>query len=104
MDQVIYMQVIGIGLLVLSPIMFAKASSWARAVTPKQTTVLGFVHSEDFIRAGYRFGSLVALLFGLLLFSIIYFHPAIYYIVATIFASAAIFIIYSSLRFPVRHV
>jgi len=98
------MQMVGIGLFVLSPIMLAKASSWARIVTPKQPALLGFVHSEAFIRATYRFGSLVLLLFGMLLFAAIYFQAAVYYIAVTIFVSGAFFITYSFLRFPVRRV
>jgi hypothetical protein len=102
MDNATQMQAVGAGLFILSPIMLAKASSWARIMASKQRSFLGIVHPEGFIRASYRFGSLASFLFGLVFFASVYAIAAVPYIAATIFISGFVFIVYCLCRFAFR--
>ena len=102
MDKASQLQALGVVFLLLSPVMLAKASSWARIAASKQRAFLGIVHPEAYIRAQYRFCSLAFFLFGLLCFASIYAVAVVPYLAASLFIFGGIFIVYCFCRFSFR--
>jgi len=107
MTHSIYLQAAAVGALVLSVVLAARANTWARIVAEraKRWSFFGLVHSEDYLRACYRFSAFAFFIVGLMLLAMA-FGPAGTFLGTllgwSLFGCAAVFILYSCWRFGFR--
>jgi hypothetical protein len=102
MDKALQIQAFGVVCLIASSYLLVRAPYWAHMHASNQRSFFGLVQSEEYIRAGYRFVSLFALLCGLMCFAIVYLVSAVPFIGTAIFVSGLLFLAYCFFRFSFR--